>query len=114
MRYCVLMFISEGLTNRDIAAKLRLQDGTVRNYVSSILAKLGLNNRAEAAAYAITNGIKSTNVSSGNGEKLQKGAFSPARLFQDHFVGYLLFTFFTCYFRRMNRINAVPHNLLLT
>jgi DNA-binding CsgD family transcriptional regulator len=56
----VLILLSEGLTNRDIAFKLRLTDGTVRNYVSSILAKLGLNNRAEAAAYAIANGIKNS------------------------------------------------------
>lgn len=56
----VLMLLSEGLTNRDIANKLRLQDGTVRNYVSSVLSKLGLNNRAEAAAYAIANGIKNS------------------------------------------------------
>ena len=54
----VLMLISQGKTNREIAAILFLGEGTVRNYVSSILAKLGVSNRAEAAAYAIKNGLK--------------------------------------------------------
>jgi DNA-binding NarL/FixJ family response regulator len=49
----VLTLISEGQTNREIAAKLFLGEGTVRNYVSSILSKLNLANRAEAAAFAI-------------------------------------------------------------
>jgi DNA-binding NarL/FixJ family response regulator len=54
----VLTLISEGQTNGDIAIKLNLAEGTVRNYVSSILNKLGVNNRAEAAAYAVKNGLK--------------------------------------------------------
>lgn len=49
----VLMLISQGETNRSIAEKLYLSQGTVRNYVSSVLSKLHLSNRAEAAAYAI-------------------------------------------------------------
>ena len=49
----VLALISEGKTNREIAAELYLSEGTVRNYVSSILSKLNVSNRAEAAAYAI-------------------------------------------------------------
>lgn len=49
----VLLLIAAGKTNREIAAELFLSEGTVRNYVSSILAKLGVSNRAEAAAYAI-------------------------------------------------------------
>lgn len=54
----VLLSISEGKTNREIAKSLFLGEGTVRNYVSSILSKLGVNNRAEAAAYAIENGLR--------------------------------------------------------
>ena len=54
----VLILLSEGQTNGDIAIKLNLAEGTVRNYVSSILNKLGVNNRAEATAYAIKNGLK--------------------------------------------------------
>ena len=54
----VLLLVSEGKTNREIAEALFLGEGTVRNYVSSILAKLGVSNRAEAAAYAVTHGLK--------------------------------------------------------
>ena len=49
----VLLLIAGGKTNREIATDLFLSEGTVRNYVSSILSKLGVSNRAEAAAYAI-------------------------------------------------------------
>lgn len=49
----VLQLIAEGKTNREIATELFLSEGTVRNYVSSILSKLNVSNRAEAAAYAI-------------------------------------------------------------
>lgn len=49
----ILQLIASGLTNREIAARLRLSEKTVRNYVSGILDKLGLNNRAEAAAFAV-------------------------------------------------------------
>lgn len=49
----VLLLIAQGKTNREIATELFLSEGTVRNYVSSILSKLGVSNRAEAAAYAI-------------------------------------------------------------
>ncbi|MCL4441242.1 MAG: response regulator transcription factor [Clostridia bacterium] len=48
----VLVLIAEGKTNREIAKTVFLSEKTVRNYVSSILAKLNLANRTEAAAYA--------------------------------------------------------------
>lgn len=54
----VLMLVSEGRTNREIAKALFLGEGTVRNYVSSILSKLGVSNRAEAAAYAVEHNLK--------------------------------------------------------
>jgi len=54
----VLAHVSEGKTNREIAAALFLGEGTVRNYVSSILKKLQLTNRAEAAAYAVEHNLK--------------------------------------------------------
>ena len=54
----VLARIAEGNTNRTIAETLFLSEGTVRNYVSSILSKLGVSNRAEAAAYAIQHHLK--------------------------------------------------------
>jgi two-component system response regulator DevR len=53
----VLSLVAEGLTNRQIAVRLYLGEGTVRNYVSSILAKIGVSNRAEAAAYAVKHNL---------------------------------------------------------
>mgnify|MGYP000203095958 CR=1 FL=1 len=53
----VLAHVAEGMTNRQIAVKLYLGEGTVRNYVSSVLSKIGANNRAEAAAFAVKNKI---------------------------------------------------------
>ena len=53
----VLTLVAQGLTNRQIAVKLYLGEGTVRNYVSSILGKIDVANRAEAAAYAVRNNI---------------------------------------------------------
>ena len=54
----VLKLVSEGRTNREIAKSLFLGEGTVRNYVSSILSKLGVSNRAEAAAYAVHHNLQ--------------------------------------------------------
>jgi two-component system response regulator DevR len=54
----VLVLIAGGKTNREIAVELHLGEGTVRNYVSNILGKLGVANRAEAAAYAIKHNLK--------------------------------------------------------
>jgi two-component system response regulator DevR len=54
----VLAQVAEGKTNREIAQALFLGEGTVRNYVSSILSKLHLTNRAEAAAYAVEHSLK--------------------------------------------------------
>ena len=49
----VLSLVAEGKTNKEIAEQIFLSEKTVRNYVSSILAKLNLSNRAEATAFAI-------------------------------------------------------------
>ena len=49
----VLALVAEGRSNREIAAEMHLAEKTVRNYVSSILAKLALVSRSQAAAYAI-------------------------------------------------------------
>ena len=54
----VLLLVSEGRTNREIAKALFLGEGTVRNYVSSILSKLGVSNRAEAAAYSVEHNLR--------------------------------------------------------
>ena len=49
----VLTLIVEGMTNKEIAKQLSLSPGTVRVYVSNILAKLGVRNRTEAATLAL-------------------------------------------------------------
>jgi DNA-binding NarL/FixJ family response regulator len=48
----ILEHIAQGLTNREIAQKMFLADKTVKNYVSSVLAKLGLERRTQAAVLA--------------------------------------------------------------
>jgi DNA-binding NarL/FixJ family response regulator len=48
----ILDLISEGMTNRQIAQQMYLAEKTVKNYVSHLLAKLGMERRSEAAAYA--------------------------------------------------------------
>jgi DNA-binding NarL/FixJ family response regulator len=47
----ILALVADGMTNKEIAAEIFLSDKTVKNYVSSILAKLNLERRAQAAAY---------------------------------------------------------------
>ena len=47
----ILLLVAEGQTNKEIAAGIFLSDKTVKNYVSSILAKLNLQRRAQAAAF---------------------------------------------------------------
>ena len=51
----VLTCIAAGDSNREIAVRMGLAEKTVRNYVSSLLAKLSLESRAQAAGYAIRN-----------------------------------------------------------
>jgi DNA-binding NarL/FixJ family response regulator len=48
----ILEYIAEGLTNHEIAQRMFLADKTVKNYVSSVLAKLGLERRTQAAVLA--------------------------------------------------------------
>jgi two-component system response regulator DevR len=54
----VLLLVADGKTNREIALELHLGEGTVRNYVSNILGKLDVANRAEAAVYATKFNLK--------------------------------------------------------
>jgi DNA-binding NarL/FixJ family response regulator len=54
----VLALVARGLSNKEIARALGLRDKTVRNYVSSILSKLGLSSRVQAATYALQNHIE--------------------------------------------------------
>ncbi len=47
----ILVLIAEGLTNRQIAERMHLAEKTVKNYVSNMLAKLGMQRRTEAAVF---------------------------------------------------------------
>ena len=49
----ILELIGQGLTNRQIGERLFLAEKTVKNYVSSLFAKLGMERRTQAAAYAV-------------------------------------------------------------
>jgi DNA-binding NarL/FixJ family response regulator len=48
----ILDLIADGLTNREIADRIHLAEKTVRNYVSNLLTKLGMERRTQAAVYA--------------------------------------------------------------
>jgi DNA-binding NarL/FixJ family response regulator len=53
----VLRLVARGLTNSDIAERLHLSEGTVRNYVSAVLAKLDVSDRTQAAVIALRYGL---------------------------------------------------------
>ncbi|MCI8308568.1 MAG: response regulator transcription factor [Lachnospiraceae bacterium] len=50
----VIMLVSDGFNNKEIADKMFLSEGTVRNYISVILEKLGLRDRTQLAVYYLT------------------------------------------------------------
>jgi len=58
----VLRLIAEGLSNKHIARRLSLTEGTVKGYVSQILAKLHLEDRTQAALYAVRTGLGESQV----------------------------------------------------
>lgn len=51
----IIELVAEGLSNREIADKLFLSEGTVRNYISTILEKLGLRDRTQLAVFYYKN-----------------------------------------------------------
>jgi DNA-binding NarL/FixJ family response regulator len=53
----VLRLVATGATNREIAERLYLSEGTVKNHISRILGRLGLRDRTQAAIYARDRGI---------------------------------------------------------
>jgi DNA-binding NarL/FixJ family response regulator len=53
----VLHLLVEGLSNREIGARLHLTEGTVKNYVSTIIAKLQANDRTHAVVTALRHGL---------------------------------------------------------
>ncbi len=53
----VLVLLAQGLTNRQIAARMFLAEKTVKNYVSRLLAKLGARDRARLVVLAYETGL---------------------------------------------------------
>ena len=53
----VLRLVAQGLSNRKIAERLKINERTVKYHVGTILAKLEVSNRTEAAMYAIEHGL---------------------------------------------------------
>ena len=53
----ILKLLASGLTNTEIAARLFLSKGTVRNYISAILTKLNVEDRTQAAVLAVRHGL---------------------------------------------------------
>ena len=54
----VLRLIARGQSNKEIATELHLTEGTVKGYVSTVLAKLQVADRTQAALYAVKNGVE--------------------------------------------------------
>ena len=52
-----LALVADGMTNKEIAARLIISSNTARNHVSRILDKLGLSRRSEAATFAAQHGL---------------------------------------------------------
>jgi DNA-binding NarL/FixJ family response regulator len=53
----ILRLLAKGLNNSDIAGRLCLSEGTVRNHISALMAKLGVSDRTQAAIIAIQHGL---------------------------------------------------------
>ncbi|MCF0258306.1 MAG: response regulator transcription factor [Erysipelotrichaceae bacterium] len=62
----VIQQVSFGLSNKEISQKLFLSEGTIRNYLSSILAKLRLRDRTQLAIWAVQNGVTTRNLDDGS------------------------------------------------
>ncbi|MBC6361804.1 response regulator transcription factor [Lactobacillus sp. M0403] len=62
----VIQQVGLGLSNKEIAAKLFLSEGTVRNYISKILDKLQLRDRTQLAIWAVQTGVTSENIKDDN------------------------------------------------
>ncbi|WP_294955716.1 response regulator transcription factor [uncultured Lactobacillus sp.] len=64
--WLVIQQVGFGLSNKEIAAKLFLSEGTVRNYISKILDKLQLRDRTQLAIWAVQTGVTSENIKDDN------------------------------------------------
>jgi len=57
----VVAMVAEGLTNREIAGKMRLSEHTVKNYLFRVFEKLGFSSRSELMLYALQGSLSQTN-----------------------------------------------------
>jgi DNA-binding NarL/FixJ family response regulator len=73
----IISYIGQGFSNKEIAEKLKLKEGTVRNHISSILQKTKLRDRTQIAIHAVTQGFTSNEALVGE-KKSQQGR-SPIR-----------------------------------
>ncbi|MEM7798549.1 MAG: LuxR C-terminal-related transcriptional regulator, partial [Chloroflexota bacterium] len=53
----ILILLANGATNREMAQKLVVTEGTIKNHVSNILKSLNLRDRTQAAVYAVRQGL---------------------------------------------------------
>jgi DNA-binding NarL/FixJ family response regulator len=53
----IMSFVGQGYTNKEIAEKLSLTEGTIRNYISGVLQKTGFRDRTQVAIYAVKAGL---------------------------------------------------------
>lgn len=53
----ILRFVAQGMSNREIGSRLSITEGTVKNHVHNALQKLGMDNRIQAAAYIVRQGL---------------------------------------------------------
>ncbi|MBW3084826.1 Transcriptional regulatory protein LiaR [Austwickia sp. TVS 96-490-7B] len=53
----IMRLVADGLTNKEIGARLSITEGTVKNHVHNALQKLGMDNRIQAAAYIVRQGL---------------------------------------------------------
>lgn len=67
--WLIIQQVGLGLSNKEIAAKLYLSEGTVRNYISKILEKLSLRDRTQLAIWAVQTGVTTKYFGNNDDEK---------------------------------------------
>ena len=62
----IIQQVGFGISNKEIAARLFLSEGTIRNYLSAILSKLDLRDRTQLAIWAVQTGVTRRDFSEGD------------------------------------------------